>query len=302
MPPDQVVDVAVQACRGLDHAHRHGVVHRDVKPGNLMVSGDGIVKLADFGIAKAAEQSSITQVGSVLGTAAYLAPEQARGEPAGPAADLYALGVVTYQLASGRLPYEATSLTELAVKQQNEPPQPLDEVVPGVSPALAAAVERALALEPSQRYASAPEMATGLGEGLRGVFPDRAEATAATRMLAEEDATAATRMLPSDDPRTAAAVRPRSPRQPRPPVEPVVPPSDRDRDAAVAARRREQPRRRRGRRWLVLLLLLLVIGGGVAAIVVLASQSNQVKLTPVDGRDVNTLVDQLHKLVDDNTR
>jgi serine/threonine protein kinase len=304
MPPDQVVDVAVQACRGLDHAHRHGVVHRDVKPGNLMVSGDGIVKLADFGIAKAAEQSSITQVGSVLGTAAYLAPEQARGEPAGPPADLYALGVVTYQLASGRLPYEATSLTELAVKQQNESPQPLDEVVPGVSPALAAAVELALALEPSQRYASAPEMATGLGEGLRGVFPDRAEATAATRMLAEEDATAATRMLPSDDPGTAAAVRPRSPRQPRPPVEPVVPPSrrDRDRDADVAARRREQPRRRRGRRWLVLLLLLLVIGGGVAAIVVLASQSNQVKLTPVDGRDVNTLVDQLHQLVDDNTR
>ena len=304
MPPDQVVDVAVQACRGLDHAHRHGVVHRDVKPGNLMVSGDGIVKLADFGIAKAAEQSSITQVGSVLGTAAYLAPEQARGEVAGPAADLYALGVVTYQLSSGRLPYEATSLTELAFKQQNEPPRPLDELVPGVSPALAAAVELALALEPSQRYASAPEMATALGEGLRGVFPDRAEATAATRMLAEEDATAATRMLPSDDPRTAAAVRPRSPRQARPPVEPVVPPSrrDRDPDAAIAARRREQPQRRRGRRWLALLLLLLVIGGGVAAIVVLASQSNQVKLTPVDGRDVNTLVDQLHQLVDDNTR
>ena len=304
MPPDQVVDVAVQACRGLDHAHRHGVVHRDVKPGNLMVSGDGIVKLADFGIAKAAEQSSITQVGSVLGTAAYLAPEQARGEVAGPAADLYALGVVTYQLSSGRLPYEATSLTELAFKQQNEPPRPLDELVPGVSPALAAAIELALALEPSQRYGSAPEMATALGEGLRGVFPDRAEATAATRMLAEEDATAATRMLPSDDPRTAAAVRPRSPRQARPPVEPVVPPSrhDRDPDAAIAARRREQPQRRRGRRWLALLLLLLVIGGGVAAIVVLASQSNQVKLTPVDGRDVNTLVDQLHQLVDDNTR
>ena len=81
-----------QACAGLDYAHRKGVVHRDVKPGNLLRARDGVVKLADFGIAKATEQSSITQVGSVLGTAAYLAPEQARGEEAGPPADIYALG------------------------------------------------------------------------------------------------------------------------------------------------------------------------------------------------------------------
>src|ERR671923_12511 len=97
--------------------------------GNLLRTPDGGVKLADFGIAKATEQSSITQVGSVLGTAAYLAPEQARGEEAGPASDLYALGVVTYQLVSGRLPYEATSLTELALKQQQEAPAMLDALV-----------------------------------------------------------------------------------------------------------------------------------------------------------------------------
>src|SRR5918911_2043797 len=110
LPLDEVLDAVGQACRGLEHAHRHGVVHRDVKPGNLLRSSDGVVKLADFGIAKAAEQSSITQVGSVLGTAAYLAPEQSRGEEATPRSDLYSLGVVTYQLLSGRLPYEATSL------------------------------------------------------------------------------------------------------------------------------------------------------------------------------------------------
>src|SRR5207244_4497784 len=126
-------------------------VHRDVKPGNLLRAREGQVKLADFGIAKATEQSSITQVGSVLGTAAYLAPEQARGEEAGPPADLYALGVVTYQLISGRLPYEATSLTELALKQQQQAPALLDSLVAAVRPELADAVTMALALDPPAR-------------------------------------------------------------------------------------------------------------------------------------------------------
>src|SRR5207253_10507706 len=119
------IEIVTQACRGLDYAHRNGVVHRDVKPGNLPVAESEVVKLADFGIARAADQSSITQVGSVLGTAAYLSPEQARGEEAGPQADLYSLGVVAYQLLTGRLPYEATSLSELALKQQRESPVPL---------------------------------------------------------------------------------------------------------------------------------------------------------------------------------
>src|SRR5438477_643518 len=122
---EEALSIIEQACEGLYYAHRNGVVHRDVKPGNLLRAREGEVKLADFGIAKATEQSSITQVGSVLGTAAYLAPEQARGEEAGPSADLYALGVVTYQLISGRLPYEASSLTELALKQQQETPATL---------------------------------------------------------------------------------------------------------------------------------------------------------------------------------
>ena len=113
---DQAVDIVAQACRGLDYAHRHGVVHRDVKPGNLLVSESGVVKLADFGIARATGQTSITQVGSVLGTAAYLSPEQARGEEAGPPADLYSLGVVSYQLLSGRFPYEANSLSEFGAQ------------------------------------------------------------------------------------------------------------------------------------------------------------------------------------------
>ena len=112
------------------------------------------------------------------GTAAYLAPEQARGEEAGPSADLYALGVVTYQLISGRLPYEATSLTELALKQQQEEPATLDTLVAAVSPELADAVAIALALDPRDRYKTAQEMRRALHDGARGVSPGHRPATA----------------------------------------------------------------------------------------------------------------------------
>src|SRR5438067_6025018 len=160
---EQAIDIVTQACRGLDYAHRNGVVHRDVKPGNLLLSDADVVKLADFGIARATDQSSITQVGSVLGTAAYLAPEQARGEEAGPRADLYSLGVVTYQLLSGRLPYEATSLSELALKQQRELPVPLDDLNPHVARQLAQAVAISIAIDPESR----PHNAAMLAESLR---------------------------------------------------------------------------------------------------------------------------------------
>ncbi|HEY5429756.1 MAG TPA: protein kinase, partial [Solirubrobacteraceae bacterium] len=194
---DEAIDIVGQACRGLDYAHRNGVVHRDVKPGNLLVSDSDVVKLADFGIARAADQSSITQVGSVLGTAAYLSPEQARGDEAGPQADLYSLGVVTYQLISGRLPYEASSLSELALKQQRESPIPLDDLSPEVPHALAQAVAAALAIDQHQRPADAIELAEMLQDGARGVGSTRAvppgAATSTTRIV-PEDGTAATRV------------------------------------------------------------------------------------------------------------
>src|SRR5437763_14355243 len=168
---EQGVEIISQACRGLDYAHRNGVVHRDVKPGNLLVSDSEVVKLADFGIARATDQSVITQVGSVLGTAAYLSPEQARGEEAGLRADLYSLGVVAYQLLTGRLPYEANSLSELALKQQREPPPPVDELNPQVPPELADAVAMALALDQEDRPANAMVLAEAIAEGAHGIEP-----------------------------------------------------------------------------------------------------------------------------------
>ena len=210
---DEAVSIIEQACEGLDYAHRHGVVHRDVKPGNLLRAREGEVKLADFGIAKATEQSSITQVGSVLGTAAYLAPEQARGEEAGPRADLYALGVVTYQLISGRLPYEATSLTELALKQQREEPPMLDTLVAAVGPELADAVAIALALDPRDRYQTAREMGRAIGDGARGISPGESPTGATRRSGDRGDEPAGDRsraVLSAPDPRGRR--RPRRPR------------------------------------------------------------------------------------------
>ena len=142
------------ACHGLDYAHRAGVVHRDVKPGNLLIAEEmGTTKLADFGIAKAAEQTRITQVGSVLGTAAYLSPEQARGEEAGPPSDIYSLGVCAYQFLTGRLPHEYSSLTELALKQQQEPVAPITDYRPEVPPELDRAVR--VASSATRRLATA---------------------------------------------------------------------------------------------------------------------------------------------------
>jgi serine/threonine protein kinase len=289
------LSIVAQACRGLEYAHRNGVVHRDVKPGNLLRGeDDGVVKLADFGIAKAlSEESSITQVGSVLGTAAYLAPEQAAGEQAGPAADLYALGVVTYQFLSGRLPYEAQSLTELALKQQREVPPRLDELNPEVSPQLALAVDSALALDPRQRPASAEDLRRALADGARGVGPD----PATTRVAGP--ATTATSVHGPRTGVTGVARAPVQARQPRPARTPRPAPAP-----VTAAPVPTRPRRRSGARRFLgsLLVLLLLAAGGAAAVVATSTSKKAVQLRRVVYDDVNQGVDALKQLVQDNTK
>lgn len=287
----EAASIIEQACEGLHYAHRHGVVHRDVKPGNLLRSSDGEVKLADFGIAKATEQSSITQVGSVLGTAAYLAPEQARGEEAGPRADLYALGVVAYQMISGRLPYEAASLTELALKQQQEEPEPLDALVAAVSPELADAVAIALSLDPRDRYETARQMGEAIEGAMRGISPQgagrRSDATQATSLLAASGAAATSRMRPT----AAAAVNPRRPRQG--PAR-TAPPAEAGQPATAAHARRRLVAA------LVAVALLIVIVVAVA----LASKSSGggVKLRNVNEHSVKETSEALTQLVNENVQ
>jgi eukaryotic-like serine/threonine-protein kinase len=306
----EALSMVLQACRGLDYAHRNGVVHRDVKPGNLLRAEDGVVKLADFGIAKAVtdELSAITQVGSVIGTAAYLAPEQAAGEEVGPPADLYALGVVTYQFLSGRLPYEAQSLTELALKQMREIPPPLDELNPDVTPQLAVAVDRALALDPRERYADAESFRDALTDGARGVGPTEitravASPTEATRALRPTTEQTSIARGPQTAPRQARA--PRAPR-PAPTGGPATgSPATALPAAGGAARQAGRAERRKGRlrRTIVTLLLLcLLAGGAIAAVVATSNQSDAVRLRQVVQDRVGDAVDQMQQMIEDNTR
>jgi serine/threonine-protein kinase len=301
---EEAVAIIEQACEGLHYAHRHGVVHRDVKPGNLLRAREGEVKLADFGIAKATEQSSITQVGSVLGTAAYLAPEQARGEEAGPRADLYALGVVAYQLISGRLPYEATSLTELALKQQREEPPLLDTLVAAVGPELSEAIALALALDPNERYQTAREMCRAISDGADGISPLEAPATSRSAGRGgPQQATQATSVLSggargSSEPGAKAAVAPRQPRQG--PARSVAATGASARPAAAAS---SSSRSRGPRRLAMALLGLLALVGVIAAIVaVTAPAPTRVVLRNVVYNDVEQASVALKQLVSENTK
>jgi len=292
---DWTVHLLRDACHGLDYAHRAGVVHRDVKPGNLLVNREtNTTKLADFGIAKAAEHTRITQVGAVLGTAAYLSPEQARGEEAGPASDLYSLGVCAYQFLTGRLPHEYSSLTELALKQQQDPVQPVTALRPDVPPELDEAVRLCLEREPGSRYRSALELGQALEAGLHGESTDATRQLAlsdtdATRALAATEMTSSTRAMP----RTSYAASPPAAQRAHAPT--TAPPARSEgRDDARGSRRRQTTS------YVALLLVLAAVGA--VAIVLLASNASNPPVRAPDANDVEQQLDELRDFIRENAR
>jgi serine/threonine protein kinase len=157
--------IATQLTQSLTAAHEQGVIHRDIKPQNLLLDGTGVLKVMDFGIARLADaQSKLTEVGMIIGTPAYMAPEQMLGETVDERTDLYAAGVVLYECLTGRLPYQADSPIMLVAKQLREDPPPPSAFNPDVTPALSALILRLLGKQPGDRPASAAELATLLGK------------------------------------------------------------------------------------------------------------------------------------------
>src|SRR5437870_5825162 len=162
--PQRVAEIGAEIASALAFAHQNGVIHRDVKPGNVVISPSGQVKVTDFGIARAAgnAQEALTQTGAVMGTATYFSPEQAQGRPIDPRSDVYALGIVLYEMLVGRPPFYNENPVTVAYQHVQETPVPPSQRNPDVPPPLEAIVLKALAKNPANRYASAQDLRADL--------------------------------------------------------------------------------------------------------------------------------------------
>ncbi|GAB3656176.1 hypothetical protein GCM10027589_15700 [Actinocorallia lasiicapitis] len=160
LTPEATLHLLGQAAQALDHAHRAGIVHRDVKPGNLLITADGALKVTDFGIARTAGSHRLTATGTIMGTVQYVSPEQADGKPAAAASDLYSLGIVAYECLTGAVPFDAETPVAVAVKHLRDEPHPLPETVPDGVRAL---VEQLLTKDPRERPGSALAVAERCG-------------------------------------------------------------------------------------------------------------------------------------------
>jgi serine/threonine-protein kinase len=188
IPEPVAIDYAVQIATGLAYSHRQGILHRDIKPANILLTKDDVVKISDFGIARAVSEGSlgVTQPGMVMGSVSYLSPEAAQNRSVDETSDLYALGVVLYEMLTGRLPFTGDTPVAVALKIVSEPAPAIDGAATGVSPALASIVARLLRKEPHERFASATELASALRDARERpslAHPGPLEATTATPLV-----------------------------------------------------------------------------------------------------------------------
>src|SRR5256714_3841325 len=202
------IDYTRQIIGALSFAHRNAIVHRDIKPHNIVVGSDGRLKVTDFGIARSGA-SQMTEAGSIVGTAQYLSPEQARGAPVDPRSDLYSLRVVMYEMLTGKVPFTGETPVEIAMKHLSQVPKPPSEWREEVPHDLDAVVMRALAKDSEQRYGSAEEMDADLARVARGVAVSRETEDAMTQVLAGAGISTAQTMI--QRPRTAVAPPPAPP-------------------------------------------------------------------------------------------
>jgi beta-lactam-binding protein with PASTA domain/predicted Ser/Thr protein kinase len=169
LAPGRAIELATQILRAARFAHKRGIIHRDLKPHNVIIDGEGRAKVTDFGIAKAGA-SDMTQTGSIMGTAQYLSPEQAQGHAVSAASDLYSIGIILYEMLTGRVPFEGESAVTIALKQVSEPPEPPHRFNPGIPQPLEAVILRALEKDPARRYGDADEFIAAL-EAAGGIAP-----------------------------------------------------------------------------------------------------------------------------------
>jgi len=177
LPPARAIDLTIQVLRAVRFAHKRGIIHRDLKPHNVMVDGEDRAKVTDFGIAKAGA-SDMTQTGSIMGTAQYVAPEQAQGLPVSAASDLYSVGIMLFELLTARLPFDGDSAVAIALKQVGERPPVPSQVAAGIPPELDAIVLRALEKQPAARFADADAFIAALEDAGRRLAGGGASAEA----------------------------------------------------------------------------------------------------------------------------
>jgi eukaryotic-like serine/threonine-protein kinase len=237
LPIPDAIAATRQVLAALRFAHRKGVVHRDIKPHNVMADADGRLKVTDFGIARAGV-SQMTEAGSIIGTAQYLSPEQARGAPVDQRSDLYSMGVVLYEMLTGQVPFTGESPVEIAMKHLSDTPRPPSLLRPDIPPDLDMVVLRALAKNPEDRFQAAEEMDAELGRVAAGAGVTAETADAATAVLSG----------------TALASAPTA----------IVPPRRPPTETGRPSYRYAEPPRRRRPVWPWLLALLLVVLAGVS--------------------------------------